>query len=417
MDSTRFESSHRFPRLLPDGKHFLYVVRNFGGDTPGGHTLRVASVDGSTTKDLFATESDAVYALGYLFFVREGTLLAQPFDAGSLSLSGDPVTIATSVRLLSGAAHATFDVSPGGVLAYQRGEGTSTRQLLMIDPEGHEIGKVGGSEQYNAPVRFSPDGTTLVAGIHSSVGGTADVWLIDAARGTKTRFTFDPAHDQNQTWSPDGTRVAFTSARGGNVGVYTKPVEGNAPETRAVDSRSDLFLAGWSPDGRYLLCHELGAAGQGHLRAFPLAGDGPDPLAGVQLPNSLRGVQGLYQIAFSPDGRWLAFESSEGGRREIYAIPFDKPGRRWQITIAGGTDPRWVGRHLYFTRDRVLWRIPVEPRENGLVTGDEERVYDAHWSEDYDVARDESRIVILVGDSQADSEPVSVILNWAAALR
>jgi Tol biopolymer transport system component len=417
LDTTRFESSHRFPRFLPDGEHFIYVVRNFGGDTPGGHTLRVASVDGRTSKDLFATESDATYALGYVFFVREGMLIAQPFDTGALALSGDPVTIASSVRLLSGAAHGTFDVSQGGVLAYQRGEDTSTRQLLMLDASGREAGPVGGSEPYSIPVRFSPDGTMIVTGLFNSVGGTADLWLIDVARGTKTRFTFDPAHDSNQMWAPDGTRVAFTSGQGGAVIVYTKPVEGNAPETRAIQSDFDLFPVGWSPDGRYLLCHELGAGEQGRLRAFSLDGDAPDPLAGVQLPQSLRGVQGLYQIAFSPDGKWLAFESAEGGRMEIYAIPFGTPGRRWQITIAGGTDPRWAGRHLYFTRDRVLWRIPVEPREAGLVTGDEERVYDAHWADDYDVTRDESRIVVLVGDSRAQSEPISLILNWTEALR
>ena len=415
-DSARYESSHRFPRLLPDGEHFLYVVRNFGGDTAGGHTLRVASIDGRTTKDLFATESDAVYALGYLFFLREGALIAQPFDAKSLALNGDPVTVATDVRLLSGAAHGSFDVSPAGVLAYQRGEDTSTRQLIMIDPAGDEIGPVGGNEQFSPPVRISPDGATLVIGIHSTIGGTADLWLMDAARGTKTRFTFDPAHEQNQTWSPDGSRIAFTSGRGGDTNVYSKPVEGNAPETLAVDSRGDLFLAGWSPDGRYLLCHELGTGEQGRLRAFPLSGDGPDPLADVQLPQSLRGIQGLYRVVFSPDGRWLAFESAEGGRMEIYAVPFGAAGRRWQITLAGGTAPRWAGRHVYFLRDRVLWRIPVETREAGLVTGNEERVYDAHWVDGYDVPRDESRIVILVGDSRADSEPVSLILNWPAAL-
>ena len=416
LDSTRHESSHRFPQFLPDGKHFIYVVRNFGGSDAGGHTLRVASLDGTTTKDLFATETAAVYADGYLFFVRENTLIAQKFDVKTLSLAGDPVPIADRVQLLSGAAHGVFDVSPQGVVVYQRGEGAMSGQLLMIDGSGREIGPVGGSEHYSLPVRLSPDGSLVLVGIFNSVGGTADLWIIDTARGAKTRFTFDPAHDSAAIWSPDGKRVAFTSARPDGTGPFTKPLAGNTTETRVIEPETDLFVAGWSPDGRYLLCHDLGAGGQGQLRAIPLEKNAPQPLATNALPRSLGGVMGLYRVSFSPDGKWLAYESDEGGRGEIYAIPFANAGRKWQITLAGGANPRWAGQHVYFAKDREIWRVPVASRGEGLVIGEEVRVYKGQWADDFDVSNDESRIVILRDNNAARGTPLSLVVNWRQLL-
>ncbi|HEX5131173.1 MAG TPA: protein kinase, partial [Candidatus Krumholzibacteria bacterium] len=310
LDSTRNESSHRFPYLLPDGKHFLYVVRNFGGGGSGGHTLRVANIDGTTVKDLFATETNAAYAGGYLFFIREAALIAQPFDLKTLSLAGDPMQMATQVQLLTGAAHGVFDVSETGVAVYRQGEDSSERLLFLLDGNGRELKQVSTGDNYDTPVRFSPDGRSLLTGIFSGVGGTADLWLLDIERGTRTRLTFDPGHENGAAWSPDGTRIAFVARRDGVFRPFVKRVVGDPTETPATTGPQDIFLAGWSRDGRYLLGHELGGgpgSGQGHLIAIPLQESGaPDPLAGQQLPPSLGGVGGLYRITFSPDGMWMA---------------------------------------------------------------------------------------------------------------
>ncbi len=416
MDSTRHESSHRFPRFLPDQKHFLYVVRSFGG-SDAGHTLRVGSIDGEPEKDIFATESDAVYAAGYLFFIRQGTLTAQPFDAESFSLSGDPIKIAEGVRVLSGATHGVFDVSPNGIAVYQVGQDASGGQLTVVDGSGKELHALGGIENFAGTPRISPDGRTLVCGIFDRVGGTSDLWLLDMARGTKTRFTFSPVNDSNPAWSPHGLRIAYSSGPAGALSVLVKPIAGAAREAPLENSGHDLFLAAWSPDGRYVLCHELGATGQGQLRAFPVGGgDAPDPLAGSVLPKSLGGTFGLYGVSFSPDGNWLAFESNEGGREEIYAIPFSEVGRKWQITQSGGAAPHWAGHHVYFTKDRAIWRVPVEARAGGLDIGAEERVYAGQWTDSFDVSRDESRIVVLRQNTSSDDAPLSLILNWQKLL-
>jgi eukaryotic-like serine/threonine-protein kinase len=415
LDTTRHESSHRFPRFLPDEKHFLYVVRRFGGED-AGHTLRVGSIDGEPEHEIFATQSDAMFADGYLFFIRDGALTAQAFDPKTMALSGDPVMVAPKVRILTGAAHGVFDVSPSGIAVYQAGGASTGGTLYLVDTAGKELGALGGTENYAAGFRISPDGRTVACAMFDAVGGTPDLWLVDMTRGTKTRFTFGPSNDNNPAWSPDGSRIAYSSNQDGHFDIFIKRVVGSEKETRTVATDHDIFLALWTPDGRYVLGHELGAGGQGQLRAFPIAGTGPDPLAGANLPRSLGGVMGLYRISLSPDGRWLAFESAEGGREEIYAIPFGSTGRRWQITLSGGTNPHWVGRHVYFEKDREIWRASVTPSEAGLVIGDEQRIYAGQWADDFDVTSDETRMVVLRGTRGEDTTPLSLITNWRSLL-
>ncbi|MDH4351284.1 MAG: hypothetical protein OEW56_09075, partial [Gemmatimonadota bacterium] len=417
LDSTRNESSHRFPRFLPDEEHFLYVVRHFSANDQGGHVLRVASLDGKESKDLFATETDAMYANGYIFFLRESALIAQRFDLKSLSITGDPVKLADDVQLLSGAAHGVFDVSPSGVMVYGHGSNASARHLLLLDGTGRAQGEIGEGAEFDVPVRLSPNGNTVLAGIFNSVGGTGDLWLIDLARGAKTRMTFDPGHDNGGLWSPDGKRIAFTAQRGSTFGPYLKPIDGSANETRLLEGGTDLFNAGWTPDGRYLMCHELGTRKtQGKLRAIPLVDGAPDPLQAVTLPPSLGSGAGLYRIAFSPDGRWMAYESTEGGRENIYAVPFDRQGQRWQITLNGANSPCWSGAHLYFVRERRLWKIPVKLNESTLEMGTESRVYSDRWVDSFDVSRDESRIIVLTGENQSIGTGLTMVLNWPALL-
>ncbi len=412
LDSTLAETSHRFPRFLPDEEHFLYVVRRFGSGGEGGHTLRVSTVDGKEARDLFATESDAAYANGYLFFVREGNLVAQPFDTGKFVVHGDPIQIATGVHMLSGAAHSVFDVSPSGVAVYRRGEDTSARMLYLLDntTAGAEVTPLGDLTMYDTPIRLSPDGRSILTGIFNNIGGTADLWMIDTARATRTRLTFDPGHENNGCWSPDGSRIAFSTA----TGALIKKIEGDPTETPAGPASQGLLVAGWSPDGRFLMCHQV-SEGQNRLRTISLAGDAPDPLAGQVLPSSI-GSTGVYQISFSPDGKWMAYESSEGGRDEISAVPFGHPGRRWQITVNGGTSPRWAGRYVYYLKGRELWRIPVDARESGLAIGDEEEVYGERAIDTFDVTRDGTRIVLMCNDASSERTTLSLITNWPALL-
>jgi serine/threonine-protein kinase len=310
-----------------------------------------------------------------------------------------------------------FDVA-GDVAVFRQGEDSSDRLLYLLDGSGKEQKQIGDADNYDSSVSFSPDGRSILAGIFSGVGGTADLWALDVERATRTRLTFDPGHENSAIWSPDGSRIAFTARHNGITQPMIRKIVGDAQERPASNATHDTFLAGWSPDSRYLVGHELGsdAGGQGRLVAIPLVEGAPDPLADQQLPSSLRGAAGLYQIAFSPDGKWMAYESSEAGRQEISAIPFGRTGRPWQITLNGGSTPRWVNGFIYFIHERTLWRIPVTANESSLVVGTEEAVYDDRWVTDFDVTADGRRMVIECNDRATERTTLSLLLNWQALL-
>ncbi len=253
-DSTRGEVSHRFPRFLPDGRHFIYMTRSVATRMAqvgsAGVKLRVASLDGDLDRELMAAESNAVYADGYLLFARNDYLVAQRFDPATLELSGEPVTIASHLRMLPGASRAMFDASETGVIVYQAGAEVDGNQMTWVDLGGKVIGTLGEPAQHDDPIALSADGTQVAASIFDPRIGTPDVWIYDVRRNLRTRFTTDPGPDNNAVWSPDGSRIVFSSARRGHFDLFVKSLEGSKPEALLATGAGDNFAAAWSPDGR-----------------------------------------------------------------------------------------------------------------------------------------------------------------------
>ena len=223
LDAARKEISHYHPRFLPDGRHFLYLANSSQRESAG---IYVGSLDKQETKLLVNTDVSADYAPpGYLLFLRERTLMAQGFDADKLELKGEPFSVAEQVdRLGGGARFALFSVSQTGVLVYRSGF-SDNAQLTWFDREGKQLGTVGPTGGYNSPW-LSPDEKRVAFGRVEPQGGGSDIWLIELARGTLTRFTFDPASDQYPLWSPDGSRIVFGSDRDGVLNLYQKAASG-----------------------------------------------------------------------------------------------------------------------------------------------------------------------------------------------
>ena len=252
-DSAQGEVSHRFPRLLPDGKHFVFVSRTVsarsGGQGDTGIKLKIASLDGKLIRDLMPAESNAVFVAGYLLFTRNGFLVAQKFDPDTFKLSGEPVSIANHVRSISGASWSLFDVSSNGTLIYQAGSPAEGSRLTWVDLKGKEIGPLGDTAQYGDPVRIAPDGSQVAISIFDPRVGTPDVWIYDVKRNLRTRFTTDPAADNTPVWSPDANRIAFSSTRSGHVALYVKSIGGSKPEELFYAGPGDNFandvVAGW----------------------------------------------------------------------------------------------------------------------------------------------------------------------------
>ena len=264
------ETVHMRPFFLPDGQHFLY--RPSTG--PGGGPTYVGSLNSAERKFLFdADSSNVVYSEGHLLFLRETTLMAQPFDAQRLVLTGDAFPIAENIRD-SGTTNPTgvFSVSENGVLVYETGTATAGDQLLWLDRTGKQIGVLGDSALYSRPGAFSRREASFLQ--HYRSGGKGrDIWFYDVARGLRTRFTFGPGTALTSVWSPDGSRIVFNVNRKGHLDLYQKSSSGAGTEEVLLEDNLDKVPTSWSPDGRFILYRTgVGQTGRG-LFLLPLSGD------------------------------------------------------------------------------------------------------------------------------------------------
>ena len=405
------------PSFLPDGRHFLYSTI---APRPGlGGPIYLGSLDSTERKELFnANSANAVYTQGYLLFLRETTLVAQPFDARRLVLTGDAFPIAERIRTsVSTQPYGYFSASENGALAYQAGAETANSQLLWFDRTGKQIGALGDPAAYSA-LELSPDGKRVSVSILDEAGKGQDIWLYDVARGLRTRFTFGPSQAYEAIWSPDGSRIVFSSRRKGSVDLYQKDSSGAGNEETLLEDNLDKYPDSWSTDGKFLLYEALGSSRSTELFVLPLTGDRkPIPLLQSQFGGTDDG-------RISPDGRWVAYCSNESGRNEIYVTSFPSTGGKWQISTAGGYFPRW--RHdgseiFYLTPDNRLMAASVNGKGAGIEVGGVKPLFATRivfaGGYQYDVSADGQRFLIDTAPEQATSSPITVVLNWTAGLK
>lgn len=411
------QSAHRFPQFLPDGRHFLYYVQG----TPEVRGVYVGQLDGSETRRLLDANAAAVYAsLGHLLFVRQGTLLAQEFDPVRLTMSGDPSRVAADVTVDAVNNLAAVSASAAGSIVYRTGTAGGQRQFGWFDRSGKEIEKVSNPDSAgsNGP-SMSPDGRRVA--LARTIGGNTDIWMLDLVRGVLGRFTLDLASDNYPIWSPDGTRVAFNSGRNRTDGVldlYQKSAVGSGNEERLLATGETKVATDWSSDGRFLLYRSASPKTAYDIWALPLFGD-RKPFPVVQTTFEERDAQ------FSLDGKWIAYQSNESGRVEIYVQPFPGPGIKTQISTTGGAQVRWRrdGKELFYVAlDGRLMAVPIQlalkggaieagtplprfaTRIGGAVQG-----FDKH---EYVVSPDGQRFLMNTITDVATTSPITVILHW-----
>jgi Tol biopolymer transport system component len=406
------------PSFLPDGQHFLYSTI---APRPGlGGPIYLGSLDSAERKVLFnANSANALYAQGYLLFLRETTLIAQPFDARRLVLTGDAFPIAERIRTsTSTQPYGYFSASENGALVYQTGAETANSQLLWFDRTGKQIGALGDPADYSA-LELSPDGKRASVSIPDDAGKGEDIWLYDMARGLRTRFTFGPSNVFGSVWSPDGSRIVFNSRRKGSFDLYQKASSGAGSEETLLEDNLNKYPDSWSPDGKFILYESLGSSRNSNLFVLPLTGDRkPYPLLQTKF--------GEADGRISPDGRWVAYRSNESGRNEIYVAPFPGPGGKWQISTAGGYFPRWRhdGSEIFFlTLDSRLIVASVNGKGVGFEVGAVKPLFATRIvaftgaGYQYDASADGQRFLINTSPEQATSAPITVVLNWTAGLK
>ncbi|MGB5173252.1 MAG: protein kinase [Thermoanaerobaculia bacterium] len=417
LSSEREENSHRHPRFLPDGRHFVYFTRvGAMGTAVAGSGIWIASLDGDEPQRLANSSSQAEYASGHLLFARGDALLAQPFDLDRLEFEGEPRPLVEGVVAMSGAAIAAFSVSQQGLLAYQIGGGDLTTQLAWYNREGARLKTVGDPAFHSGP-SLSPDQRRAAVTVGDGETGAGDIWIYDLDRDVRSRFTFDPSEDVGAVWSPDGDRIIWASSRVADFDLFGKDVEGaGTDEELLVEPVVNLPMS-VSPDGRFVAYVKGlgGGVANSDLRILPLE-EGTEPYDFVATEFNEWAAQ------FSPDGRWVAYQSDESGRPEIYVTTFPDAGRKWQVSTDGGAQPRWRGdgRELYYlTPAAKLMVAEVDPTGAGFQIGELIELFDTPRLQngvfDYDVTSDgEGFLMNTVGDSAF--EPITLVVNWTAEL-
>jgi eukaryotic-like serine/threonine-protein kinase len=401
------EFSHRWPQFLPDGRRFVYFRV---GPASG---IYVGSLDSKDGRRLLEVDSSVRYAQpGYLLFVRDGVLIAQPFDFHRAQLTGKAFPIAEQVSYNSVIHLGYFSTSANQVLAYWKGGNVNTTQLAWFDRNGKELGSLGSAGEYAYP-SLSPDDKTLAVQRLGQDLGTTDLWMIEVSGGVYSRFTFDPSVESCPLWSPDGSRVVFLSDREGSFDLYQKPSSGTGKEALLLKSSEGKSLTDWSQDGKFIIYSSAGVKGDSDLWVLPLFGDGnATPLLHTESDES--------NGRFSPDVHWVAYVSNETGKNQVYVQSFPASGGgKWQVSTGGGTQPSWRrdGKELfYLAPDRNLMAVAVKAEgkfdlpkvlfETHLDTN----LYDS--SNHYAVTADGSRFLVNMPVGEHRLALITVVLNW-----
>jgi Tol biopolymer transport system component len=420
LDTSRNETAHNWPIFLPDGRRFIFLANS---SNPKNRSLQLGSLDAPGRTPLVNAFSSVEYASpGYLLFQREGTLFAQTFDTKRGRLTGEPVSVVDNVEYNPATGRGAFSVSENGTLVYRASDTANLATLKWFDRAGKSLETIGEPSTYSG-LRLSPD-NSRIAVAQSDSQRNQDVWTSDTDRPVFSRFTFDPANDISPIWSPDGAQIAFASNRKGTFDLYQRPSDGSGADVLLYESAAQKLPTAWSPDGKLILFNNDGAGATGRdIWALPLTGD-RKPYPVVHTPAEDEAA------TFSPDGRWIAYQSGESGIDEVYVQPFPPTGAKWQIsTTEGGLSPQWSrdGKELFYLSDGFRLRV-VDVLNGGgdrLQTGMTHELFltvmlpqgGGLFSHNYDVSRDGRRFLIVGRTEEAIAAPLTVIMNWMLTLK
>jgi serine/threonine protein kinase len=412
------EGTHRWPLFLPDGKRFLYMSGPNGNDN-NRNVIMLGSLDGKEDRQVLGASSNVQFAEGYLLYRRENTLMAQPFDAKKADFTGDPVPLIEHIRFDGSVSRAIFSTSDTGILVYQSGLANAGSKLVWFTRAGKSDGALGDIGLfYN--VGLSPDGKRLATTLVEGTASSTDVWMYDVNRRIRTRFSFSPDREFIPVFSPDGKQVVYNEDVGarGYV-VKLRPADGSAPEQAITKTNpQNLAALDWSRDGKYLLCVGRGQgtnSGALDIWALPMGGD----------RTAFPVLQDEFikdSAMFSPDGKWVAYQSNESGRDEVYVAPFPGPGAKFQVSNNGGRLAKWRkdGKELYYiSLDQKMMAVPVTLNSASVEPGAPQELFPVRVPPIravYSVGPDGRFLINTIGEA-TDTVPISLFTNWSSTLR
>ena len=414
-------SHHRFPSFLPDGRHFVYTeVVGACCPPPKPGRIRIGTLDTLDAMTLLEVDSSSAFASGHLLFNRAGTLMAQAFDTTSHRFTGDAFPVVEHIGT-EGSRYASFSVSDTGVLVTARGLTRPTTRLTWLDRAGRPLGTIGEAATYQS-LALSSDERRVAVAFTTGTPENLDIWILDVASGTPTRLTFDPGLDNAPLWSPDGSSIVFQASGEGFPALRQKRIDGTSDEPLlAGGSWGATFATDWSADGRYVTYARRGqgTAATLDLWALPLFGDRkPFPL--VQTPaEETNGT-------ISPDGRWFAYQSYEGGHNQVYVRAFPGGGSTSQVSKNGGMWPVWRrdGKELFFLSPESKMMAAGIDTSSQFQSGAPTPLFTiatpsstGTGGRHYAVTKDARRFLVNVVQQQAEPIPLTVLVNWLSAVQ
>ncbi len=424
VNSTKGETGYLWPTFLPDSQHFLFFAQTDAAETTGVYG---ANMEPPEYHLLFASETNAVYSAlpdaaqknGYLLFISGRKLMGQGFNAPKMGLAGEPMTLADDIGAVRSLSLAPISVANNATLVYQS-TGKPTRQMVWVDRSGNEVADARDAGEWGPP-RIAPDGKRAVAAKLGVDGETADLWIIDATGGL-SQLTATTAHEGSPVWSPDGSKIAsFVNGRTeGNYDLYVRPAEPGSKADLLFRSSAVKKPSDWSHDGRFILFDVLSDSTKLDTWALSTADRHAGPI--------LDSVNAEGHATLSPDGKWMAFDSDDSGRLEVYVQSFDGINsigkKRWKVSNGGGGLPKWRadGRELFFiTGGGRVMAATVRPNGpdfefDAAVKLFQTRPIPKIWNL-FDVTPDGQKFLVNLPLEWANSSQIMVVTNWTEKLK
>jgi len=426
LDETR-HTSHRWPVFCPDGEHFLFLAIVHGTAETESNDVYQASLGGGESRLVLQGSANAEVALGRLLYPRDRSLLAVPFDVENARPTGEPTVIATDIAYDVNSRRTAFSASQTGVLAFHAGRAQPGIQIMRVDRHGKELGAIGEPANFSA-ARISPDGKRIAATIP---GAETTVWVCDIAREVRSPLPSEGGSNLSPVWSSDGRDLVYAFIRFGVPESERRLSRRSAmggDEEVLYTSNEDIWPTDWSRDGQFLLFSKGKFMGTNpsDIWVLPLSGDRrPFPLVDTSFPED--------NAQFSPDGKWVVYESKESGRHEVYIVPFNSPlpevttaretarEGRLQVSTNGGTEPEWPGdgkELFYLAADGRVMAVEITTTGDGLAIGKASPLFATTMPIGFDTydASPDGAWFIVNSMTRKGSIPITLITNWPALL-
>jgi Tol biopolymer transport system component len=422
LDESKAERADLWPQFLPDGKHFVFYQQTDVTETSG---VYVGALDQPEYHRLFTSQTNAVYSAaapetpktGYLLYINDRNLMAQQFNAGRLEVAEDPITLGNDIGAVRSMALAPISVSATGVLVYQ-GVGQPTRQMVWMDRGGRQLAVCGTPGAWGPP-RISPDGNRAIVAKAGPGGGAAHLWLLDPNGGAE-QMTDGPMHEGSPIWSPDGSRIVHFGKQGEAFDLFVRPAQVGSKAELLLKGTDQKFPTDWSHDGRYIVFTVEGVGTRLDIWGFSVGDRRAAPILDTVY------AEGFATI--SPDGKWLAYQSDQSGRNEVYVQAFEGLSngtrRRWKVSKDGGL-PRWrsdSGELLYMASDGRIMSVSIRPdADGGIESGPPQALFQTRpipptfnlW----DAAPDAQRFLLNIPLEWTSAAPITVLTNWTEKLK